>query len=440
MADAVAKTMPAVLKGLFALPNVPGQTSPTDADATAKNTTEAPPSSSRGDRFYSEEQETKLSQDLLHFTTKAFSRALTKEKWKELTTSYPQIKKTESLLVAPTMEAGMKEDIKKRHGYTKTKELFAFDDRLAERQAAFIVVARPILAALSALDSVGGKDDAEAVDPDEIKDLLEDALVLLGNANFRLKAWRQKRFQNFSQKLASVPCEKVSLRISTSFQTNFMPKLRVSMTTAPLTTNSSAPHRQSASLNNPIDGISPFVQNTAPLITADLEESGNGGLAQNLVTNSPNVAKQMTPPTSSVVTKPVPADYPLPVLETLSQPNHKSAARLQYFVLNWKKLTEDPWTLQTLQGYKIPLCRRPRQWRTRITRAKSSMEAQQMDRAIVNLLAKGAVKAVQPQDDQFTLTLFLVEKDNGEFRPVFNLRALNRFLGKESPKWKFCKL
>ena len=67
-------------------------------------------------------------------------------------------------------------------------------------------------------------------------------------------------------------------------------------------------------------------------------------------------------------------------------------------------------------------------------RAKSSMEALQMDRAIANLLAKGAVKAVQPQDDQFISTLFLVEKDNGEFRPVINLRALNRFLGKESFK------
>ena len=374
--------------------------------------------------FYSEEQETKLSQDLLDFTTKAFSRASTKEKWKELTASYPQIKDTESLLVAPTMEAGMKEDIKKRHEYTKTKEVFAFDDGLAERQAAFIVVARPILAALSALDSVGGEDDAEAVDPDEIKDLLEDALVLLGNANFRLNAWRQKRFSEFLTEVGK----------RTSFQTNFMPKLRVSMTTARLTANSSAPHQQSASLNNPIDGISPCVQSTAPLITADLEGSGNGGLAQNLVTNPPNVAKKMTPPTSSLVTKPVRDDYPLPVLETLSPPNHKSAARLQYSVLNWKKLTEDPWTLQTIQGYKIPLYRRPRQWRTRITRAKSSMEAQQMDRAISNLLAKGAVKAVQPQDNQFPSTLFLVEKNNGEFRPVINLRALNRFLGKESFK------
>ena len=38
----------------------------------------------------------------------SFSRALTKEKWKELTTSYPQIKDTGSLLAAPTMKAGMK--------------------------------------------------------------------------------------------------------------------------------------------------------------------------------------------------------------------------------------------------------------------------------------------------------------------------------------------
>ena len=158
----------------------------------AKNPTEVPPSSSRRDRFYSEKQETKLSQDLLDFTAKAFSRALTKEKWKELTTSYPQVKDTEFLLVAPTMEAGMKEDIKKRHGYTETKELFAFDDGLA-----FIVVARPILAASPAMDSVGGEDDAEAVDPDEIKDLLEDALVLLGNANFRLNVWRQKQLSEF---------------------------------------------------------------------------------------------------------------------------------------------------------------------------------------------------------------------------------------------------
>ena len=35
--------------------------------------------------------------------------------------------------MAPSMDAGMKEDIKRRHGYTKTKELFPFDDGLTER-------------------------------------------------------------------------------------------------------------------------------------------------------------------------------------------------------------------------------------------------------------------------------------------------------------------
>ena len=61
------------------------------------------------------------------------------------------MKDTESLLVTPTMEAGMKEELKKRHDYTITNELFTFDDGLAERQSAFLVVARPLLAALQLL-------------------------------------------------------------------------------------------------------------------------------------------------------------------------------------------------------------------------------------------------------------------------------------------------
>ena len=54
-----------------------------------------------------------------------------------------------------------------------------------------------MLAALTALDNSEGEDDDEGPDPDAIKDLLEDALVLLGNANFRLNAWKQKRFSEF---------------------------------------------------------------------------------------------------------------------------------------------------------------------------------------------------------------------------------------------------
>ena len=52
-----------------------------------------------------------------------------------------------------------------------------------------------------------------------------------------------------------------------------------------------------------------------------------------------------------------------------------------------------------------------------------------MQLAIADLLTKGEVKEVKSQHDQFTSTLFLLQKENGDFRPFTNLRAKNRFLG-----------
>jgi hypothetical protein len=96
------------------------------------------------------------------------------------------------------METGMKMDIRKKHGFNKTQDVFAFDEGLAEKQATFLLTARPILAALSALDQVGEEgDETEAPDPDVIKGMLEDALVFLGNANVRLNYWRQRRFSEY---------------------------------------------------------------------------------------------------------------------------------------------------------------------------------------------------------------------------------------------------
>ena len=131
-------------------------------------------------------------------TTQTFAKSLPKDTWKGLTEHYPEIEGTESVLVAPTMEMGMKEDIRKKHGQSKTKEVFSFDDGLAEKQGAFLLAARPILAALTTLDGTGEDvDEEEAPDPDAIRGMLEDALVLLGNANARLNSWRQRRFADF---------------------------------------------------------------------------------------------------------------------------------------------------------------------------------------------------------------------------------------------------
>ena len=59
-----------------------------------------------------------------------------------------------------------------------------------------------------------------------------------------------------------------------------------------------------------------------------------------------------------------------------------------------------------------------------------------MKEAIQSLISKGAISVVNPCPQQFISTLFLVEKGQGtgEFRPVINLKALNRFLPKEKFK------
>ena len=89
----------------------------------------------------------------------------------------------------------MKEGIRKKHGFNKTNDVFAFDEGLVEKQATFLLTVRPILAAFSALDRVGEEEDeTKAPDPDVIKGMLEDALVFLGNATVRLNSWRQRRF------------------------------------------------------------------------------------------------------------------------------------------------------------------------------------------------------------------------------------------------------
>ena len=97
-------------------------------------------------------------------------------------------------MCAPTMEAGMKEEIRKSHGHRKTKEVFSFDDGLAEQQGPFLTVARPILAALMNLDTPPNDEGEGGPDPEVVREMLEDALVLLGNANACLNVWRQRRF------------------------------------------------------------------------------------------------------------------------------------------------------------------------------------------------------------------------------------------------------
>ena len=58
-------------------------------------------------------------------------------------------------------------------------------------------MARPILAALMNLDPLSNDEGEGGPDLGVVREMLEDALVLLGNANARLNVWRQRRFSDY---------------------------------------------------------------------------------------------------------------------------------------------------------------------------------------------------------------------------------------------------
>ena len=129
-------------------------------------------------------------------------------------------------------------------------------------------------------------------------------------------------------------------------------------------------------------------------------------------------------------------DYAFPKLVPIHPQTSTTACRLANYVQNWSQITQDPWGLESIKGNKIPFLRKPYQWRPRKTRTCSSQDHQLMVGAIEVLLTKGTLAKVEPGENQFISTLFLVEKENGngQYRPVINLKSLNRFV--ESTSFK----
>ena len=176
------------------------QPQPKRAKVVDSHTPPAFVGSSRSDKYYAPAPEATISEELTSFLKSAFTKQLSKEVWTNVMEQYPDIKGTADFLVSPIMQTGMKEDIKRVHGLSRTKDLFTFDEGLADKQAPFIFVVRPLVSALQALEQTEvdvDRDEPSGPDPDHIKALIEVAIVLLGNAHCRLNIWRQKRFAEY---------------------------------------------------------------------------------------------------------------------------------------------------------------------------------------------------------------------------------------------------
>ena len=106
------------------------------------------------------------------------------------------------------------------------------------------------------------------------------------------------------------------------------------------------------------------------------------------------------------------------------------AGRLQFFAQNWQIITQDPWVLQTIQGYKIELLSHPRQTSLPSPSLLSPPQTSLVQEEIISLLQKGAIIEVAFNPwARFYSNLFLVEKKGGSGqRPVINLSRFNNYV------------
>ena len=105
--------------------------------------------------------------------------------------------------------------------------------------------------------------------------------------------------------------------------------------------------------------------------------------------------------------------------------------RIKEFIENWALITQDPWVLQTVQGFQLPLVGQPTQ-ATAPPQLQLSLEQQDLVSTEVQaIIEKRAISGVRPDQRGFVSQIFLVPKKDGGHRPVVNLKALNKFIVEE---------
>ena len=137
---------------------------------------------------------------------------------------------------------------------------------------------------------------------------------------------------------------------------------------------------------------------------------------------------------------PPPEEVPptIPINETLSplpRPRRDLpvGGRLAHFQKRWEDITEDSWVLSVIRkGYKIPFIRKPFLSPTPVFLRQTESPA--LEEEVKELLLKGAVEKINPEDPGFYSRIFLVPKKNGKLRLIIDLSKLNSFLNIQSFK------
>ena len=292
------------------------------------------------------------------------------------------------------------------------------------------------------------------VSPEDILLLIQRALVLLGSASHSISIERRKTvWAKMNPKLRSLGSEEYGERGTDLFGPGFLAKaskrLEVEKTLAKVAKPLPQSVKKGRYENNKSDVRSFFIQGRfgsvrereeSPPPTVHLQSVPKrkkipiSGGAQPKGERSKEaklpgqILQPITNPDPQIPMRPSILGtilVPIPQLENLPE-----AGRLRFCLVNWKRVTSDPWIWQVVMGHSLELIANPRQ----DSPPKPIMFAAYLSRMISDKICelelKSAIQKVDLQPDQFISQIFLVPKKDGGQRPVVKLKPLNRLIAR----------
>ena len=115
-------------------------------------------------------------------------------------------------------------------------------------------------------------------------------------------------------------------------------------------------------------------------------------------------------------------------LQIIDQQNAiPEGGRIKYFKQNWQRNTKDPVILNTVQGISLESITYPIQKKIPNLPNLNLEQRQILRKEILDLEQKSDIIRGAPLQDQYISIMFTVQKKDGGFRPIINLRPLNVF-------------
>lgn len=114
------------------------------------------------------------------------------------------------------------------------------------------------------------------------------------------------------------------------------------------------------------------------------------------------------------------------------------AGNIQFHAEAWRKVTQDPWVLNAVQGVEIPFTSTPYQTIEPREYKMAHAQKQLMDQELKLLRDKGVIQVSAEEEGQFISNIFSRPKPNNRIRIIFDLNELNDFV--EYQKFKMTSL